>query len=104
MFQIKLEVSWHQQFPQSLKNEKSMELASLQSAIQDTDDSKGLTLKALICEKTLRCACAAHTSQLDIKDLIEGISFLEVFMIYQNLMTLKGFVHIKCTFLIARLL
>ena len=64
--------------------------ASLKSAIENANLSNSLTLKVLIGEEMLRCACAAHTSQLAIKDLIKGVPFLEEFM--QDVINLISFI------------
>lgn len=67
--------------------------ASLKSAITNTDESKGYSLKAAIGEEVLRCACAAHTSQLAVKDLIEGVDYLEEF--YSNVVNLISFISMR---------
>lgn len=47
-------------------------------------------MKAAIGEEVLRCACSAHTSQLAVKDLIEGVDFLEDF--YNDVVNLISFI------------
>ena len=67
--------------------------ASLKCAITNADDNNSFTLKALIGEEVLRCACAAHTSQLSIKDLIDELPFMQEFM--SNVITLLKFMSDK---------
>lgn len=69
--------------------------ASLKSAITNVDDNNSFTLKALIGEEVLRCACAAYTSQLSIKDLIDELPFMQEFM--SNVISLLKLMSDKST-------
>ena len=54
--------------------------ANLKSALTNNDPRDPNSIKSMIGESFLRVACAAHTSQLCIRDLIQDLPFLQDYL------------------------